>query len=84
MLHLVPPAASVFFVQATAETERVGSAMRAPADAEMAFTCCCGDTQFASGAQLRDPTVFEENRRAYLLYSICGEQGIAVAELTIR
>jgi hypothetical protein len=34
--------------------------------------------------QLRDPTVFEENGRAYLLYSICGGQGIAGAELTIR
>jgi hypothetical protein len=34
--------------------------------------------------QLRDPGVFEENGRIYLLYSICGEQGIAAAELTIR
>jgi hypothetical protein len=31
--------------------------------------------------QLRDPAVFEENGRAWLFYSICGEQGIAVAEL---
>ena len=32
--------------------------------------------------QLRDPGVFEENGRAFLFYSICGEQGIAAAELT--
>jgi len=33
--------------------------------------------------QLRDPAVFEENGRAFLFYSICGEQGIAGAELTL-
>ncbi len=32
--------------------------------------------------QIRDPFVFEENGRAYLFYSICGEQGIAAAEIT--
>lgn len=32
--------------------------------------------------QIRDPFVFEEDGRAYLFYSICGEQGIAAAELT--
>lgn len=31
--------------------------------------------------QLRDPAIFEENNQAYLLYSIAGESGIAVAEL---
>jgi hypothetical protein len=31
--------------------------------------------------QLRDPTIFEEDGRLYLLYSIAGEHGIAVAEL---
>ena len=34
--------------------------------------------------QLRDPGIFEENGKVYLLYSICGEQGLAVAELTIH
>ena len=34
--------------------------------------------------QLRDPAVFEENGRAYLFYSICGEQGIAAAILTFQ
>ncbi|MFN7139367.1 MAG: phosphodiester glycosidase family protein, partial [Limisphaerales bacterium] len=32
--------------------------------------------------QLRDPAFFEEQGRYYLYYSIAGEQGIAVAELT--
>jgi len=31
--------------------------------------------------QLRDPAVFEESGRTYLLYSVAGESGIAVAEL---
>ena len=32
--------------------------------------------------QIRDPFVFEENGRTYLFYAICGEQGIAAAEIT--
>jgi len=31
--------------------------------------------------QLRDPAVFREEGRTYLLYSVAGEQGIAIAEL---
>ena len=31
--------------------------------------------------QLRDPGLFEEDGRTFLFYSICGEQGIAAAEL---
>jgi hypothetical protein len=31
---------------------------------------------------MRDPAVFEEDGRAWLFYSICGEQGIAAAELS--
>lgn len=31
--------------------------------------------------QLRDPTIFEEDGRTYLLYSVAGEHGIAIAEL---
>ena len=34
--------------------------------------------------QLRDPGIFEENGKTYLFYSICGEQGLAAAELTFR
>ncbi|GMQ82714.1 MAG: hypothetical protein BMS9Abin05_2174 [Rhodothermia bacterium] len=38
---------------------------------------------FAKGKvrQLRDPALFEENGRTYLLYSVAGESGIAIAEI---
>jgi hypothetical protein len=33
--------------------------------------------------QLRDPAIFEDDDgRTYLLYSVAGESGIAIAELT--
>jgi len=32
---------------------------------------------------LRDPAVFQENGKTYLLYSIAGESGIAIAEVTL-
>jgi hypothetical protein len=32
--------------------------------------------------QLRDPAVFEENGRAFLLYCVAGESGIAIAEIS--
>ncbi|HUE75890.1 MAG TPA: hypothetical protein VMP10_03600, partial [Chloroflexota bacterium] len=31
--------------------------------------------------QLRDPAIFHEGGRTYLLYSVAGERGIAIAEL---
>jgi hypothetical protein len=31
--------------------------------------------------QLRDPAIFEENGRVYLLYAVAGESGIAIAEV---
>jgi hypothetical protein len=31
--------------------------------------------------ELRDPAIFEEDGRTYLLYSVAGEQGIALAEI---
>jgi hypothetical protein len=34
--------------------------------------------------QLRDPGIFEEDGQLYLLYSVAGEEGIAIAELEIR
>jgi hypothetical protein len=34
--------------------------------------------------QLRDPGIFEENGKVYLFYSICGEQGLAAAEVTLH
>ena len=33
--------------------------------------------------QLRDPAIFQENGQTYLLYSVAGEHGIAIAELTM-
>jgi hypothetical protein len=33
--------------------------------------------------QLRDPAIFEEDGRTYLLYAVAGESGIGIAELTI-
>jgi hypothetical protein len=39
---------------------------------------------FAKGPvrQIRDPAVLDDGGRTYLFYTICGEQGIAAAELT--
>jgi hypothetical protein len=34
--------------------------------------------------QLRDPAVFVEDDQAYLLYSVAGEQAIAIAQLNVR
>ena len=34
--------------------------------------------------EIRDPFVFEERGQTFLFYSICGEQGIAAATLTLR
>jgi acyl carrier protein len=34
--------------------------------------------------QLRDPAIYEENRQIYLLYSVAGEQGIAIAKLNLN
>jgi len=34
--------------------------------------------------QIHDPFVFEENGKAFLFYTICGEQDIAGAEITLR
>ena len=34
--------------------------------------------------QLRDPGIFEEDGQLYLLYSVAGEEGIAIAELEIE
>jgi hypothetical protein len=31
--------------------------------------------------QLRDPAIFEEDDRVYLLYAVAGEHGIAIAEI---
>ncbi|WP_210238356.1 hypothetical protein, partial [Mesorhizobium sp. M2E.F.Ca.ET.209.01.1.1] len=33
---------------------------------------------------LRDPAIFEENGRTWLLYAVAGESGIALAEITSK
>ena len=34
--------------------------------------------------QFRDPCIFEEDGKTYLLYSIAGEMGIALAEVGLE
>jgi hypothetical protein len=34
--------------------------------------------------QLRDPCIFEDEERVYLLYSVAGEHGIAIGELVVQ
>jgi hypothetical protein len=34
--------------------------------------------------QLRDPTIFEEDGRVYLLYTVAGERGIGLAEVHLQ
>ena len=31
--------------------------------------------------QLRDPAIFQENGRTFILYTVAGEHGIAIAEI---
>ena len=33
--------------------------------------------------QLRDPAIYEEDDRVYLLYAVAGERGIALAEVHV-
>lgn len=40
-------------------------------------------TAYGHVNQLRDPAIFEEDGRTYLLYAVAGESGIALAELLI-
>jgi hypothetical protein len=34
--------------------------------------------------QLRDPAIFEEDGRVYLLYSVAGERGIGLVEVHLE
>ena len=38
-------------------------------------------TAYGQVNQLRDPAIFEDDGRVYLLYAVAGESGIAIAEL---
>jgi hypothetical protein len=40
-------------------------------------------TAYGQVNQLRDPAIFEEDGRVYLLYAVAGESGIAIAEVLI-
>lgn len=40
-----------------------------------------GSVAYGRVNQLRDPAIFEEDGRVYLLYAVAGEAGIAIAEL---
>jgi hypothetical protein len=40
-------------------------------------------TAYGRVNQLRDPAVFEEDGRIYLLYAVAGESGIAIAEIKL-
>ncbi len=39
---------------------------------------------YGPARQLRDPALFLEGGNVYLLYTVCGEQGVAGAEITFR
>jgi hypothetical protein len=56
--------------------ERVWEGANAPAVPSVRSTA------YGHVNQLRDPAIFEENGRTYLLYAVAGESGIAIAEVT--
>jgi hypothetical protein len=49
--------------------------------ADAPLTPSVRSTAYGMVNQLRDPAVFEEDGRTYLLYAVAGESGIAIAEL---
>ena len=49
--------------------------------AELPLEPSMGSVAYGRVNQLRDPAVFEEDGRVFLLYAIAGEAGIAIAEL---
>lgn len=50
--------------------------------ADAPLTPSIRSTAYGQVNQLRDPAIFEEDGRLYLLYAVAGESGIAIAELT--
>ena len=44
----------------------------------------CAARRMATGIKLRDPAVFVEGDHVYLLYSVAGESGIAIAEVELE
>jgi len=49
--------------------------------ADAPLTPSVRSTAYGQVNQLRDPAIFEEDGRTYLLYAIAGESGIAIAEI---
>jgi hypothetical protein len=47
----------------------------------LVFWTQVGDAAYGQVNQLRDPAIFEEDGRTYLLYAVAGESGIAIAEI---
>jgi hypothetical protein len=51
--------------------------------ADAPLTPSVRSTAYGQVNQLRDPAIFEENGRVYLLYAVAGESGIAIAEVLL-
>jgi hypothetical protein len=51
--------------------------------ADAALVPSVRSTAYGQVNQLRDPAIFEENGRVYLLYAVAGESGIAIAEVVM-
>jgi hypothetical protein len=49
--------------------------------ADAPLTPSVRSTAYGTVNQLRDPAIFEEDGRTYLLYAVAGESGIAIAEI---
>jgi hypothetical protein len=56
---------------------------RAWEGADAPLTPSLRSTAYGHVNQLRDPAVFEEDGRIYLLYAVAGESGIAIAEVKL-
>jgi len=66
------------------EANRVLAPERDWEGADAALTPSQRSTADGHVNQLRDPAIFEEDGRLFLLYAVAGESGIAIAELTIN
>jgi hypothetical protein len=52
--------------------------------ADAPLTPSVRSTAYGMVNQLRDPAIFEEGGRIFLLYAVAGESGIAIAEVSLR
>ena len=58
--------------------------MRAWEGADAPVAPSVRSTAYGHVNQLRDPAVYEEDGRTYLLYAVAGESGIAIAEVVFN